>query len=323
MTSSDLTQKIEQDFAALARGEIRSWGHIGLLLDHAEQSGYWRNHSVSFTEWLKSLGSPLNLKEASLWRYLAAARYYRQLHQTLADRGTSSPPLDELPDRVSPENLETLAKLARVAPDDVLQPLVQQVLAGTITRAELRETWQAYRTVLAGRTARGRGVPVPKFNPRDLEQFNSMLEAQVYTALSSGGPKWIGIEHPYTYELHMHVYPEFPDEIDVVFAIDAVATVRPGKNDDLVFHGITIRGDTFSKDFGGFLQRQTPYCDFLWLARHEDNQVVAENIPDHVGLIVVHGNGLVQVVRPAQQTPISGKFTGDLAKGLLRKFLRR
>lgn len=34
-------------------------------------------------EWLKASSHSLNLKEASLWRYLEAFRFYRQLHKAL------------------------------------------------------------------------------------------------------------------------------------------------------------------------------------------------------------------------------------------------
>jgi hypothetical protein len=40
-----------------------------------------------------------------------------------------------------PRNIELLAKLARVAPPSVLDPLTERVLDGDITREELRRTW--------------------------------------------------------------------------------------------------------------------------------------------------------------------------------------
>lgn len=95
----------------------------------------------------------------------------------------------ELPDTVSPENLELLGKLSRFVPDEHLPTLAQRVLTGDITRAELRQTWVAYRPALGGRTARGKGVAVPWVSPIDPKQCLSIVEAQVFTALSSARPQ--------------------------------------------------------------------------------------------------------------------------------------
>ena len=323
MTISAPTKQINRDLAALAKGEVRSWTQIGLLLDQVDHSGYWQKSSGSFTEWLKALSPSLNLKEASLWRYLTAARYYQELHKSLKASGVSSPSLDELSDKVSPENIEILSKLARVMPDDVFLRLAQQVLTSTVTRAELRETWLAYRPVLAGRTARGKGVAVPKMNPADSFQYDSILEAQVFMALSNSGAEWTGIERPDRYELFMQVSPELSLDVRQRFTFDAVAAVRAHKSAPLAFHGIEIKGNHFSRSTYELLERQTPFCDFLWVATHGDMpEISIDSIPEHVGLMIADGNR-IQVIRPAQRTQQSGHHTGELAKGLLLKVFGR
>ena len=45
---------------------------------------------------------------------------------------------------------------------------------------------KAYRPALGGRTARGLGVPPPRINLRNREQFESPTEAMVLTSLASG-----------------------------------------------------------------------------------------------------------------------------------------
>jgi hypothetical protein len=324
MTTSPINQQINTDLAALAKGEVRSWAQIGLLLDQVDHSGYWQKSSGSFTEWLKALSPSLNLKEASLWRYLTAARYYQELRKTLIASGVSIPSLDELSDKVSPENIEILSKLARVMPDDVFRKIAQQVVASTVTRAELRETWLAYRPVLEGRTARGKGVAVPKINPADSFQSESMLEAQIFTALSANGSEWTGIERPDRYELFMHVSPELPLNARQRFTFDAVAAVRAHKSAPLTFHGIEIKGSyLISRSTYELLERQTPFCDFLWVATHgRTSELSMECIPEHVGLMIADGNS-IQVIRPAQRSQQSGHYTGELAKGLLVKVFAR
>ncbi len=311
------TEQIDQDIATLVQGDVRTWARIGLLLEHVEKSGYWKNSSESFSEWLRTFGPSVNLKEASLWRYFTAARYYVQLRHTLLGKDISCPALFELPDNVSPENLELLSKLARVVPDDVLQNLAQQVVTGKVTRADLREKWQAYRTVLGGRTSRGKGVPIPRIDKADPQQFDSLLEAQVITALSMGGGEWIGIKHPHLYELLRNVRVESSEK----FIFDAVAILRRKKTDPLEFHGIEITGHYYNTNQMMTLQRNLSYCDYLWLAFHEHSSRIFEGFkPVHIGLIVVDDNG-VRVLRHAKRTDESGIHSGDLAKGLLLKAL--
>lgn len=323
MTTSHTARHIDRDLAALAKGEARSWAQIGKLLDQVDHSGYWRTSSGSFTEWLKAISPSLKLKEASLWRYLTAARYYQEMHKILIDKSIAIPPLDELFDKVSPENIEILSKLSRVTPDDVFLRLAQQVVAGSITRAELRETWLAYRPVLEGRTARGKGVAVPKINPADSFQSDSMLEAQVFMALSNSGAEWTGIERPDRYELFMQVSPELSPDVRQRFTFDAVAAVRANKSAPLTFHGIEIKGSHFSRSTYELLERQTPFCDFLWVATHGGKpEISMDSIPEHVGLMISDGNG-IQVIRPARRTQQSGRHSGELAKGLLLKVFGR
>ncbi len=117
----------------------------------------------------------------------------------------------------------------------------------------------------------------------------------------------------------MHVSPEFPLDFGKRFEFDAVASVLTHKSDLLVFHGIEITGrHLLDSSTYELLERETPYCDFLWLAFHGRPEQGMEYIPEHVGLMVTEGHG-IQVIRPAQRSQHSGRNTGDLAKGLLLK----
>jgi len=322
MTATSIIQQIDSRLEALKKGENRSWAQIGLLLDQVDHSGYWKNSSNSFTEWLKALCPSISVKEASLWRYLTAARFYKELQNTLNEIFIGSPPLDELSNKVSPENLEILSKIARVTPESVFLNLARQVIDGNITRAKLRETWQAFRPALEGKTARGKGVAVPKIDIDDSSQLVSMHEAQIFLVLSASGAKWTGIETPDCYQLFMKVSPEFPSSTSKNFIFDAVATVRANKSDSLLFHGIEIRGNIFTTSVFELLDMMKPYCDYLWIAINEDSNEMYELVPDYVGLLLAIGNS-IQVLRPAQLYGQSDLHTGRLAKGLLLKMFGR
>lgn len=316
-----LHEDLRLSIDALTQTGFRSWSQIGHLLDQVEKTSFWQGQAASFSEWLRTFAPTLGLGEASLWRYLASARYYEKLQQTLYGRGVSYPRLEDLPSNVSPENLELLAKLARVAPDEVLQSIAVRVVNGAITRAEMRRTWEAYRPALAGRTARGTGVEVPTVDPDDPKQFDSVIEAQVFTALTLTDPAWIGINSPQIYEVLHRIGPEFARSEPEQFEFDAVVITRATKSDSLEFHGIEIRGShVLNQNLGRLLQIKTPYCHYLWLARDARSHGIDDyDLPADVGLLVAQGNA-IRVLRQAQRS--SGERTGELAKGLLLQKLR-
>lgn len=315
-------EELQHSIESVTKAEVRAWNQVGHLLDQVEVTGFWQGKAASFTDWLRSFASSLGLGEASLWRYLASARYYEKLRLALDGRGVACPQLRSLPGSVSPENLEILAKLARVAPDDVLQNIAARVVNGSITRAEMRRTWEAYRPALAGRTARGTGVEVPTIDLRDSEQFHSVLEAQVFTSLSAADPSWTGIKRPASFEIFHRIQPEFDKAEGERFEFDAVVVTRASKNGPLEFHGIEIRGShILNPSLGELLKNAQPYCNYFWLAIDARSQGIGDyDLPAQIGLLVANGNA-VSVLRKAQRNP--GERTGDLAKGLLLRTLKR
>lgn len=322
MTPVDPHAPIVHELLALEQGAHRSWARIGLLLDQIEQTTFWREQGAdSFTVWLKTF-KLLKLKEASLWRYLTAVRYYQGLHQDLSRRGVISPSPADLPDNVSPENLELLSKLVRVVPEEVFHLLTTQVLGSRISRAKLRQTWEAYRPILAGRTARGTHVPPPMINRNDPSQQTLEQKALVTTALFSNAPAWTGYSAPDVYALFAKVAPELGDP-DRSFTLDVVATVRATPQSPLEIHGIVVHGQgLYVPDEHQWLVRQ-PYCDALWLAIPTQAMASgAPSLPSYVGLMVVE-EGALRVARKGQADPQLGVRSGDLAKALLLKLLHR
>lgn len=322
MESNVSLEELQDLIESVTKAEVRAWNQIGHLLDQVETTGFWQGKAASFTEWLRSFASSLGLGEASLWRYLASARYYEKLRKTLDGRGVPCPQLRSLPASVSPENLEILAKLSRVANDEVLQNIAKRVVNGSIRRAEMRRTWEAYRPALAGRTARGTGVEVPTIDLRDPRQFGSVFEAEVLTSLNSADPAWTGIKRPVTYEVFHRVRPAFDKAVRERFEFDAVVVTRAGKNDPLVFHGIEIRGgNCWNPNVEALLKKEKLYCNYLWLVMDASSQETGDfYLPSQIGRLVVSGN-VIRVLKQAKRLP--GELTGDLAKGLLIRKLRR
>ena len=312
-------QLIANELTAMAAGKHRSWGQLAGLVDRVERSGYWQGKGASFTDWLEGLSSTLGLRPATLWRFLSAGRFYASLRHELLEGGISAPPLEELPNTVSPENLELLLKLRRVAPREVSEPIAARVLSGTITRADLRSTWQAYRPALGGRTARGRGVKPPKVDMKDVRHFNSMVEAEVFTGLKYGSKTWTGTANPHTFQIYMNVKPEFGPYDKFRFQFDAVVAVRCSAEDPLILHGFDIRSEfsLYAERSINFFELASPFCDRLWTAIHETTQGLGEDVaPECVGVVVARSQS-IRVLRGASGSGNLSSRSGDLAKGLL------
>ncbi len=320
MRTREAADGLRTTLASLTQEDARTWARIGYALDQVDVTGFWQGKAASFSEWLRTFAPSLGLREASLWRYLTAARYYQKLRLMLSERGVACPPLESLPANVSPENLELLAKLARVAPDDVLRTIATRVVSGSIKRAELRTTWQIYRPALGGRTARGTRGVAPTVDPTDPEQFDSLIEAQIVTVLMTTEPTWTGSKQPYLYTTMLRVSPEFGDDVHRKYVFDAVVITRAKRNSRTDFHGIEIRGENLYGPIHEVFEAQRPFCNYLWLAAPESASASWQvNIPEYVGLLEAHRQG-VRILRKARR--LDGELSGDLAKGLLLKALR-
>lgn len=313
--------QISEELFLVEEGVSRSWGNLFLLLDSVERTKYWQNDAASFTRWIEQIAPKIHTKPAMLWRILSSGRFVIQVTNQLEERNIKVPSLEDMPDDVSPENVELLAKLERVAPEETFAEYAQKVFTGEAKRAELRSVWETYRPVLRGQTARGRGVTPPRINRKDPSQFRSVMEAATLEAFQSAGPHWTGISTHTLYKVFVHINPEgFPKNPGYLFA--AVVVVKP-KNGVLLYHGIRFRTlespDTYKKPL--------EYCDHLWVFNHSvfhSSQIPAfddlSGVPEGVGILEIKDN-VLSVIKPACVIKGSGTKRVDLASALLVRTL--
>ncbi len=320
---SGVPDHLRKELRALKSGPVPAWPRIGQVLDDADSWGYWETEgAASFTQWLRSLAHSLGRKERIFWRYLSAARYYKQLQEQLKQRKFDAPTLTELPDGVSPENLELLSKLSRVAPEEVLEPLARRVVEGKISRAELNRAWQAFRPALGGRTARGRGAVKPRLDRKDPRQFERQLKATVCHWLQVIDPRWTGCKYPDSYEVFLQVQPEPVPDRAFSYVFDAVAVVRRQEG-PVELHGVEVIGMFSNESLQLKLSQAAEYCDYLWVAWNEEaGSVNSSRIPESIGLLEDRG-GWTVVERRAKRTSQSGRYRENLLAGLLARAIRR
>jgi hypothetical protein len=311
------SKALANEVAALIRRQPRSWAQVSWVLDQVERAGYWEGRAQSFSEWLTSTAAKIGMKESSLWRYLSAGRYYQKLRKALQGGNVPCPPLEKLPETISPESLEILAKIERVAPKKLFEDVGERVLGGSVTRHQLREIWQTYRPVLEGRTARGRGMAAPRINPADERQREMQKEATALTTLTSAGPEWTGIKDAQFYRTIGDV--TVPKAGPEKHGFDMLALVRETEDSPVMMMGVQIK--TMTKVV--FIDSLAWYCDRLWLmlvAKAKIRDVAY--VPEFVGILRADA-GKLKVERPATDAyPGLGAKTGEVAKELLVRVLR-
>jgi len=318
---------IKETLDKLSRGVPLPWPYVARCLDEVEKTEYWAGTASSFTEWLKKNEGKLGSKESTLWRYLVVGRYYQDLQKQFSRVNLDYPPLSELPAHVSPEKLEVLSKLARVAPRDFFEELMYQVLDNTITRDDIREKWNAFRPALKGKTARGRRVLPPSVNIKNQDEYESIQEAMIINAIKAAGSSWLSDQKPQMYKVQMHVALNKSSPVQRPL-FPAVVLYKEGESKDLEIHGLeTMRHFVFNKNILKRLEYLSEYCDYLWVVKNKDdpnivrNGFVEEHYPKYVGLMMIDGPD-ISIVRQALSCYQDYKKANELLKALLLKEVR-
>ena len=256
--------------AAPKRPTVEKWGVLAEYLIEVEKrlQSYPKQ---SFSAFIRDYAKKSNRQPSSLWRLLAAGKYYQELRSSFQQMDTQIPDLSDSGLAASPESLELLNKISRVAPPN-LKELQHLTLLGAISRRDLRDLWITFRPVLAGRTARGRDVERPKYNRLDESMIEAHATAQILNSIRLDGPRWLGTEQSYIYKVlpttgvsefervkrkHKRVRQFFPD---------AFVIYVPSSGDQIQVHAISIL--LADKDLPNAVRSsiEMPKLDGFWFA---------------------------------------------------------
>jgi hypothetical protein len=275
---------------------LLTWGQLSAYLLDVKARDAWRSTAPSLTVWIKGCAQRLGRTEASLWRCITSGRFYRARCEALRQQGVALPDLPYVPEGVSAESLELLAKISRVAPPPLLNDLELSALQGHVSRAELRRVWETYRPVLGGRNARGRNALTPKFDESDPQQRLSRAEADGLMALRRAGPKWTGHPDAVRYSVFPLVEP-IPLVTGMRLGIDVVIVVQPSESSRLELHGVQFKTTTHHGRPDDMLS--LPECvDAGWIFFVPSAPPNPSDVPGPLGLISAEGGQCV-VLRPA------------------------
>jgi hypothetical protein len=295
----------------------RSWIETGMLLDRAEKENTWDKSAGNFTNWMQKQANQCRLQRTTLWRYMSAGRSYERMRGDMAARGIELPPLDQLSDSVSAENIELLSKIGRAMPVSEADVLAQRILNGKVPRIELRGLWITYRAAFDGRTAQGRGVEAPQIDYSQASSLRSLMQANVISAIRNGGRDWTGVPNPKVFRVFTDVELPSTGDLPDRLTIGVVVVLIVPQTRQLEFHGIEILGPKVQRSELKAASRFAPYFDKLWVATPA-GMVDATNksLPAYFGIIHAK-DSQIQVVRPAVTRSVSELKSGFLAKMLL------
>jgi hypothetical protein len=288
-----------------------SWGKWATYIMEVEKKMRWKTTHNSFSSWMSDFAVTAGKSEAHLWTMLAAGRYYNELWGELSNAETQYPTLLDGELAAAPESLQLLDKISRVAPTELVKELKLKLMTGSVTRSELRLYWDSYREVLQGRTARGRHVPAPRFNPDDLNMMRLRMEANCVAGLVKYGARWLGDEHPALYR----VIKTGNDKGKNQLGESLVVLHKHRKSSEIVLHGIKVYSNILPAQVEVYAELGFDFFWFALPALKEEWQM--DRILNNFGMLVVKPD-CVDVIKPAAGQDKKPEATEKLLRNLLR-----
>jgi hypothetical protein len=273
------------------------------------------------TIWIRDYAKQTSRQPSTLWRLLAAGKYYLELREEFEKDGVSLPDLEDPAIAASPESLEILNKLARAMPADLRQ-IQRRTLEGNISRRELRDLWVTYRPVLDGENARGWPAEKPRYVQDNPEMRLVHRKAQTLNAIREAGPAWLGNSDGYIYK----VFPiEEVREFEHLFR-----SPEDPKPDAILVHSTSVeaRLEVYSliiaNDLGTLgISREVPQLNGVWvvITAEQRNSALSETYLD-CGFLIVEDALVHRLRSPARPRLNDFAREQDVYKALLKIALR-
>lgn len=313
--------------AVLDRGylAVEGWAEAARILAEVGEAETWRSSHATFTEWIKSVAKQSGVPESSLWRMLRAGQFYNRLGKQYGH--VAVPPIGEVCTQVTPEQLELVEKISRLAPQSEVEKLLAGVLDGSVSRNRLREVWKVYqneeRKTLPVDTLGKLGSHV-----REAQAMRRRISvtAGVWLSLQEADPSWTGISHPHFYRAFYDPPVRFDGEGDspnVAYEPDFLAILQGSPHGEIVFHAFEMVSPNLASStiVATRCALALRYVDCFWVLLYAgaDDDVLGA-LPKAAGVMSIDGKKL-KVHRFPRRSADYGALAGQLAKSLLTKIL--
>lgn len=270
-----------------------TWAEYGRFIRSIRNAKY--KEEYDFTMFMQNLAKTRNVCETSIWRYYNSYNFFYIVIHTCKNSKTINLPksMDEL-SKISPENIEYLAKLHTVLPHNEYISLVKQICNFTISRDELRKLWSIYKPLVQGKslsTIRKNG----SINKSELKHATVLDALQGYNNVVSLPKSKMFIT----------------EDVNRKHRIDCL--IMTEMNNEICYHAFHIVKN-------GTVKVYKNSCDFLWLVCTEDTKEYSLRYNNSCGVITVYEDKNLDIVRPAVQLLDINKqlITNTIMLGMLK-----
>ncbi len=293
-------KEIEQELSGCVKADQRTWARIYRLMDEVERRQLYRQRpgTPSFTRWLNTLAEEIGVHVSLLWARKKAGKNYEEYKERAEQQGRAVPELEDL--SVSPDSLNLCEKVAGKNATE-MDRLIDRVIAGDLTREDLRAAAKARKDVAKSRHDR---IEAKDRTGNDARVTASDIVLALHKA------DWLTATRDDYFE---HIYKCFPEfrvntgttrhsrQIDALI----VETLTAVERDEVVLRGIEIKVDVNDLVRDQKMAEYTDFCDFFYLAIPADEErliAAAEaSIQPDWGLLTVGKDGKICVLRDAEK----------------------
>lgn len=309
--------EIEGQLSQYLAADKKNWIHTYLLMSEVQDKELYAAQYHSYTKWVNHLADSLSIHVSTLWARLKAGKNYAEYATRATEQGRTVPKITEID--VSPDSLNLCAKVAGKNAGE-MDKLVDQVLAGDLTRENLRQAAGEF-------VARSRFDCVQAKDRTEMEE--KITAADIILALQSSSwlfsqstdnPIWEkvitdprkSVKKTYIKEKY-RVFEEFPvnsgtsrhsRRLDALIAENI--SVPPHTDNPVNLIGVEIKVDVNDLKNDCKMQEYTDFVDQFYLAVPDEEDIVNAALSiklDTWGLIIVSKDGQIKVLQTADKLP--------------------
>lgn len=251
-----------------------TWAEYGSVIRSIRNTKYNDGAGKkNFTTFMQNLAKTKNVCETSIWRYYTSYNFFYDVIRTCKNSKTINLPktMEEL-SKISPENIEYLAKLHTILPHNEYISLVKQICNFTISRVELRKLWSIYKPL-----AKGKSLPTMRkngnINNAELKQATILDALRGYNTVISLPKSKMFIN----------------EEVNRKHNIDCL--IMTEMDNEICYHAFHIVKN-------GTVKVYKNSCNFVWLVCIEDTKEYSLQYDNSYGVIVYKDKNL-NIIRPA------------------------
>ncbi|MDY6991055.1 MAG: MmcB family DNA repair protein [Pseudomonadota bacterium] len=280
---------IEYELEQVLMVDKHNWIKVAKLLYEIEAKELYKLCASSFTQYVNELSRRFRVHVSTIWRAKAAGESYSKLYGKNINEISS----DEV--NTTPEQLDILRKVQKIAPKKVVDQLEQKIISGENVRQALKNTWNVYKPLKGGKTERGRKPKKSNSNQmlKTKDDIDSPVESSLMTATN--------IINSLSYELNW-----IEDAVGTtctdfqLFKEIAVytGTTRYSRRIDAVILamyqfeikiiGIEIKVNSHDLESDKKMMEYLSYCDYFFVAIPSTLIQVALNVlPKDMGIVVI------------------------------------